>query len=205
MKELETKRNKQYVDNYKTKQPLLDPERIIHSPELYAVWNIKHYLIEKISNLNPFKSKFFIYSDSGAWRRSVFSDWPDENFVRNLAIKLNDRMLYGQVGFKNRIKLNTSANLIQGTFFAGSQKAIKLASGTFYELHDKWLEHGKFVGKDQSILNEMVFIRAEDSVARLRTIRLNCSKIYNAWFFYQLYFAKSNVYFCSEAKFSLIS
>lgn len=97
MRDLEVERNKKYIDAYKLKQQALDPERSIHSPELYAIWNLKHFLVDKVTRLNPYNSNFFIYTDSGAWREHVFANWPDQKLVRNLKRKLGNRILYGQI------------------------------------------------------------------------------------------------------------
>lgn len=116
MREFEIKRNKIYIPIYQTKQWLLDKENYRHSPELYAVWNLKHYLLEKISNLNSYNSKFFIYTDSGAWRERIFTNWPCEEFISDLIQKLDNRILYGQVGVTHNSKFFPDLDLIQGRF-----------------------------------------------------------------------------------------
>lgn len=114
MKELEKKRNRTYISKYKNEQWKMDREKKLHSPELYAVWNLKHYLIQYISQLNPYGSKFFIYTDSGAWRKNKFTRWPDEQFVRSLAGHINDRILYGLVSNSINVKRFPDVDLIQG-------------------------------------------------------------------------------------------
>ena len=114
MSEFERVRKKDYVKVYREHQWELDGEKAIHSPELYAVWNLKTYLLTKIAQRNPFKSEFFIYTDSGAWRDKQFSNWPDENIVQTVANKLGDRILYGQVGNPNMNDFSIYRDLIQG-------------------------------------------------------------------------------------------
>lgn len=97
MRDLEIERNKVYIEAYKKQQILLDPEHTIHSPELYAVWNLKHFLTSNAARINPFNSEFFIYTDSGAWRTRVFKNWPYQHFIRNLSNFLDNRVIYGQV------------------------------------------------------------------------------------------------------------
>ena len=105
-------RNRTYVKEYKEKQWNLDREKKLHSPELYAVWNLKHYLLNEIARQNPFKSKFFIYTDCGAWRNRSFTNWPDNEFVDKVAAKIGDRILYGQVGMSEfRFKNDTIQGL----------------------------------------------------------------------------------------------
>jgi hypothetical protein len=115
MRELGKDRNQKYIQSYQEHQLSLDPEKALHSPELYAVWNLKHYLLKKVAHLNPYKSKFFIYTDSGAWRGSKFKNWPDEEFVKALAAKLGDRILYGQVGKPVMNHFNPLQDFIEGS------------------------------------------------------------------------------------------
>ena len=114
MSELEKFRNKSYLKIYKEKQLKLDLEKNKHSPELYAVWNLKTYLMKKVTQENPFKSKFFIYTDSGAWRNRKFNNWPDELIVKNVSKKLKNRILYGQIGFPDKDAFLTNGTFIQG-------------------------------------------------------------------------------------------
>ena len=113
MTEFEKKRKKNYTNEYKEKQPLLDREKNLHSAELYAVWNLKTYILSQVAKVNPFKSEFFIYTDSGAWRGSQFNNWPDESFIPKVRDKIQDRILYGQVGYDPKDN-NLNNNLIQG-------------------------------------------------------------------------------------------
>jgi hypothetical protein len=45
-----------------------DPEQSYHSPELYAVWNSKAWMLKTVSELNPFNSTFFYWMDIGCVR-----------------------------------------------------------------------------------------------------------------------------------------
>jgi hypothetical protein len=191
MHELELARARSYINSYFTKQYCLDPEKHIHSPELYAVWNLKTYLVFISARLNPYNSEFFIYTDSGAWRGKVLANWPDQVFVRELAEKLDQRILYGQVGKSN--------DIIQGTFFGGSLEAVVNVYDEYFRVHDEWLDKGLFVGKDQNLMNELAFSsRSRSLVARLKAYDLNCNRNYDAWFFYQYYFANLSFYICEN-------
>ena len=90
-------------------------------------------------------------------------------------------------------------------FFVGTLPAIQKASENFYNLHDEWLDAGRFIGKDQMMMNELVFVRKKSDYVRLRTFRLNCTTEYDRWFFYQYYLAQANDFICSEKKISLLS
>lgn len=206
MAELERHRNKNYTYSYKFEQNKIDPEAHIHVPELYAIWNIKTYLMYSASRHNPYGSEFFIYSDMGAWRMRQFRDWPDESFVESVAKKLNDRALYGHI---NEQSANEMVNIfhdnIEGTFFAGSKKALEKLFDAYYRVHDDFYENGIFVGKDQTIMNYLAFYFSKQLIVKLQTTRLNCSDWYDKWFFYQYYFAHRDEYICSEDRLSILN
>ncbi|RMZ94633.1 Proteophosphoglycan 5 [Brachionus plicatilis] len=178
MKMLEKSRNREYIERYKTKQYQIDPEKRKHSPELYAVWNIKHFMGKLVSQMNPYNSDFFIYTDIGGWRSKKFSNWPYVDFAKNVSLYLNDTCLYNQV----------YSGSIGGGFIAGSRAAFDQVSSKFYEIHDKWFDKDIFVGKDQNIMNSLAFREYPKFVMRLRTWGHACLKSYTRWFFYEWFF-----------------
>lgn len=91
-----------------------------------------------------------------------------------------------------------------GGFFAGTSLAISTAFDNFYSLHDEWLAKGVFIGKDQDIMNQLAFIQAKSSIARLRTFGLTCNVSYNRWFFYQYYFSQQTEYPCRDHRLALL-
>ena len=143
MRELEIQRNRSYLHNYWHVQHELDTEKF-HTPELYAVWNLKPYYTNKIVEINPYNSEFFIYTDAGAWREKAIPKWPDVSFVKKVAQKTQDMMLFGQLEIM--IHYSPWDNVLEGTFFAGSGQAISKYQGTFYDLHDARMDNNQFMG-----------------------------------------------------------
>jgi len=205
MKELEKKRNMKYIDNYINDQWSKDPEKAIHNPHLYAIWNLKAFICSKIVEENPYNSSFFIYSDLGAWRNGAIENWPDDSFITILNEKLNDRLLFGQiVHVKDRNTFNVESNSIEGGFFAGSSKAINNFANLFYKIHDERLKDNLFIGKDQTIMNYIAY-KTNLRVVFLRTwelydCNLNKSIIYDLWFFYQNYLSQIKYFNCDYEK-----
>ena len=204
MIELGNWRNMNYLHDYLNKQLVKDPEKYIHNPNLYAIWNIKAYVCLKVIQLNPFDSQFFIYTDLGAWRQGIFNDWPDNNFINFLYPKLNHRMLFSQIYYVHDVNMfNVETDSIEGGFFAGSKSAIKLFANNFYEEHDKRLKSNLFIGKDQTIMNYIVYKLNNTNHVLLRAWQLhecNLNKtniLFDPWFFYQQYFSTINYYNCS--------
>ena len=198
MRELETERNMLYLHKYQASLPPLDPERSSHSPDLYAIWNAKTYMTAKVARLNPYRSEFFMYTDAGGWRERTIPQWPDNAFARNVSRVLGpERMLLGQVNsLRSDVEFSSSHDYIQGAFFAGSAAALSAYEREFYALHDKWLLDGRFVGKDQRMMNELAFVTYAHGVVRLRLWHNECA---SPWFFYQRYFARVEYYKCPEA------
>jgi hypothetical protein len=205
MKELETSRNMSYSNNYLFNQNNLDPEKSLHNSHLYALWNLKSYICNKIAKDNPFNSSFFIYTDIGAWRESIIPYWPNNNFIQLLTSELKDRILFGQINEVEEKIINfENSDIIEGTFFAGSKLALENFFVNYYKIHDKRLKDGKFIGKDQIIMNIYAFMD-EKKVVRLRTWDLKCKKKrINRWFFYQYYFALNDFYNCFDNKLDLL-
>ena len=160
--QLEATRNRSYTHAYKQEQLDKDPESSIHSPELYALWNLKAFMVAKAAKLNPYWSSFFLYTDAGAWREAIMPGWPDDTFARQLASKLRDRMLFGQIGqveeATQALPPASSAIFIQGTFFAGSLAAVERHQRLFYNLHDKLLDDGQFIGRYISLICDLTIL-----------------------------------------------
>ena len=147
MGELEAERNRTYAESYLVSQRHIDPERKIHTSELYAIWNLKAFMVNKVLDKNPYKSEFFIYSDAGAWRsEQPIENWPSEQFVDEVAARIEDRMLFGKVNRKDPIAPGKKVS-IEGTFFAGSTKAMRDYKRAYYDMHDKMLDARLFIGK----------------------------------------------------------
>lgn len=202
LKKIELERKQNYASEYYYHQLELDREKNIHNPNLYAIWNLKSYISNLFAQLNPYKSEYFIYSDAGAWRDNKFKRWPNKELVKQLRIYQGEKIFFGQI---SPLVGNPLTNdIIEGGFFAGSKLAMKNFYDNFFYLHDIRLKEGKFVGKDQIILNLMAFKFFNDSIVRLRTWNLNCNRSYNAWFFYQRYFAYDEDYLCNNNRYSLL-
>lgn len=206
MSDFEEKRKKNYIEKYILDQLVNDPIKKIHSPEVYAIWNLKLYLLNKTANLNPFQSHYFIYTDCGAWRANVFPNWPDIKFSSQVGKRLSNRILIGQINIPNYKDIFIDKNYMEATFYFGSVRAIQEIADKYYSAHDKLLEKNLFVGNDQTILNLLTYILYKDKkmIVKLKTKNFNCSQFYDEWFFYQYFFAEMNAFICSVDKFSIL-
>ena len=150
-------------------QHSVDPERAHHSIELYAIWCAKSFMLNRSVELNPFRAKYFLYDDAGAFRSSnyQFQAWPDELSLTD--ILRDDRFFLGMIAPLPRrfYPLNYTLaagpivfDLIEGTFMAGSIRAISWWTSTFYETIDDYRRRNFFIGKDQSVMNAIALSNA---------------------------------------------
>ena len=207
MLENEQMRKRNYTQNYLFKQQSLDREKNFHNPNLYAIWNLKSFIADKIATDNFYKSSTFIYSDSGAWRYGIIEDWPDQNVVMKLTNILSDKILLGQLrhekkAFKRKSKY-PDLDLIEGGFFMGSQKALRHFNEEFWRIHDDRFDKGLFVGKDQVLMN--IYAYNMSNSVKLDIWRRNCFSNLNKWFFYQNFLASNKYYPCDGKRESLLS
>ena len=206
MNENGEKRNRNYTFNYQNKQHSLDREKHIHNPNLYALWNLKSFIVDKIAQDNLYKSSAFIYTDSGAWRNHILENWPDQNIVMNLTSFLKDKILLGQLSHESNALRNQNfpdLDLIEGTFFMGSQKALHHFKEGFWRIHDDRFDKGLFVGKDQVLMN--IYAYNMSNSVKLDIWRRKCSSNFDEWFFYQNFLALDKYYPCTGQRESLLS
>lgn len=166
-----------------------DPERAYHSVELYAIWCAKSYMLNYSSEINPFRTQYFLYVDAGAFRTSNyrFRDWPDPT---GLSCILNsNRFLLGMIAPLPQhfcpLKYNVNdgpinLDLIEGTFMAGSINAIRWWSHVYYSTVDNYVQKGYFIGKDQSIMNAIALAYPR-YLNVLLPFRIACSDVWFAF------------------------
>ncbi len=152
------------------KQLELDPERNIHSKELYCIWNEKINFIKEASQFNFFDSEWFIWLDIGSCRnRPNFRDitpmqlldWPNNNKLDNVPVKkisfaltnfdFNPKQyeVYDNKLTKTDLKyLNSHV----GGLFLLHISFINEFHELYYEMLNKYKLNNRFWGKDQNIL-----------------------------------------------------
>lgn len=96
-------------------------------------------------------------------------------------------------------KVDPYLDIIEGTFFAGSLRAIHSYYHAFFELHDALMDRGYFIGKDQTIINLLTFSSAyRKRIVRLKVFGQKCDVAYDPWFWYQLYFSNESRWYCNN-------
>jgi hypothetical protein len=144
---------------------LLDHEiRIGHNPQLYMIWNEKSHFLKQASDLNPFQSDNFLWVDIGCFRvpNTRFLQWPHPEKVAQLE---PTKMLMVQVYpfLPDELEKRTldsipsfqHSNRIGGTMFGGTKRAIEIWHKEYYQMLEHFIRIGRFIGKDQSIMNSV--------------------------------------------------
>lgn len=151
----------------------LDPERHIHSPELYAVWALKQEVVMEAIRRSAFGSQYFIWCDIGIQRVAAMQDWymtfPDIRVCEMICAP-------GQMAFLEvrpipeslvrcwQQSLPLSSGLpsvsLGGGCIAGDVAAWTDFSSAYVRMVAEFDAAGRFAGKDQLVFVYMLLTRA---------------------------------------------
>ncbi|CAF3989867.1 unnamed protein product, partial [Adineta steineri] len=164
-----------------------DPERAYHSIELYAVWCAKSFILNRSAELNPFRTKYFLYVDAGAFRSSNyrFQSWPYEASIH--PVFANNRLLFGMISPLPRqfcplsYTINKGPirhNLIEGGLIGGTSDIIHWWTSVFYETINIYISKNFFIGKDQYLMNAIA-LTYPHRINMMLSFRTSCG---DKWF-----------------------
>ncbi len=144
-----------------------DPEKKIHTPALYIIWNEKLHFIKEAHTLNPFQSECFIWMDIGAFRNehknqdltlSEIRQWPSLQRIHTLP---KNKMIITKTepafdishyaASKNNLAtLQLKTHNHVGAIFIIPASIIPTIHTIYYQLVNERQKHGLFVGKEQN-------------------------------------------------------
>ena len=137
MRELEVKRNASYRAAYESQAAGTGTSK--RAADLYAMRNLKAHMMRRVAEMNPYNSRFFIYSDAGAWKDPNIERWPDNTFVKALTNqRLGDSLLLGQLKPHDK-HWSCYDKMIAGTFLAGNAQAVAALDNAYYQIHDRMI------------------------------------------------------------------
>jgi hypothetical protein len=158
----------------------LDPEKNIHNPNLYMIWNEKFHFLRSAITLDPFHSDWFMWSDIGCFRNkpgssdlsiSELRQWPNvEKLIQFPIEKITfiktDRFewKYRHIDPKNGLTkkdLKFRRHHISGSQFLGGKNALIKGYSIFYKLIESYFENGRFAGKDQNLYANLAISHKE--------------------------------------------
>jgi hypothetical protein len=151
----------------------LDPEKNIHSKELYIIWNEKTNFIKETYKLNPFNTDWYIWLDIGSCRnRQHYGDitneqlnkWPNQNKLNSLPkdkvtfclTNLSFNYLLENINGITHNDLKYSHHV--GGLFILHKDFIESFHSLYYNTMNKFIENNRFIGKDQNLLCNILII-----------------------------------------------
>jgi hypothetical protein len=175
-------------------QHSIDPEQKIHSPELYAIWNLKAWFTAAAAAQNPYNSTYFMWVDVGSFRNRAFSSWPHIGSVEKAFLNCHNCVILSQIaagGASRQIDAKNKkplvGDLMQGGFFAGTRESMLWWCVDFFDFLEDSARLGHFVGKDQTLINKLT-IQNYWRVRWIASYRSNgCGP--DVWFAFQHMFA----------------
>lgn len=144
---------------------LIDPEKHIHTPELYSIWAQKVFFVEKAIIQNPFNTEYFFWCDFGAFRDSriditILKSFPSIKYLPKNKILLqainslkeSDRLLREDGIFGETIndKWN-EVRLVGGLWGGGIEGCLKWKEA-YHNMLKKYFNTYRFAGKDQMVM-----------------------------------------------------
>ena len=150
---------------------IIDRERSIHAPELYAMWAQKVVFVDMAIEDNPFDTDHFFWCDIGAFRegppeKTICESFPSSRFLphdRVAICSLNPLESEDKIECKGIIGDFRFVNRIVGGLWGGGTEGCKKWRKAYETMLQIYFDSGKFAGKDQSVF--LSALLADKSIA----------------------------------------
>lgn len=142
-----------------------DPEKNIHTPELYAIWAQKAFFVERAINMNPFKTDYFFWCDFGAFRdpninKNILESFPTTKYLSKNKILLqaiedlkdSDRLMKEDAICGEVISQNWNEVRLVGGLWGGGIDACLKWKNAYQQMLEKYFKADRFAGKDQIVM-----------------------------------------------------
>lgn len=142
----------------------IDIEKNIHTVPLYLVWAEKINFLKIAVVENYFQSKCFYWIDSGCFRNNesvlnYIKDWPSpKKCFEDGRVIMNEVLKHSNDFYSNYTKFDITTHKymqksisVDGSCFGGQKNYIFKFHDLYYDVLNKFIEHGIFIGKDQNI------------------------------------------------------
>ena len=169
-----------------------DKEKHLHSPELYAVWALRHQCVHTAIQNNIFNSRWFVWCDIGIQRHRKL-----EEYYNTFTNKITDICVPGRISFlevqhidnyyvniwKNRLSITNK--LPQDSIGAGCIVGDREAWEDFSSAYTSYImlldKKNIFIGKEQDIFFRMLIERVTKNPFRLFHAQQFCNVPYIYW------------------------
>ena len=183
-------------------QHSIDPEKHIHSPELYSIWSQKSVFVKTAISINAFNTKCFFWCDIGAFRSEekmdLYKNFPITNYFQT------EKILFGSIFPLTDDDKTMRSDGIIGDFldpnkwrmvdglWGGDKNACLKWSAAYETMLNKYFISGRFSGKDQSVM--MSALLADPSLGVLAKPTIN----EDIWFYFQSVLSgRSHLTYCN--------
>ncbi len=148
-------------------QHMIDPERAIHSVELYKVWYEKKEFVLRAMERNPFSSTKFVWTDAGIMRNAEFEELLRGRYPYPSRIPTDRMMILNYAPFTlsdeadymiNRVSIKGGGKdkpRLMGNIFAATAAVWRSWSALYDQTVQRYLKAGLFFGKDQTVCMTM--------------------------------------------------
>ena len=161
------------------KQHTIDPEKNLHSPELYKVWYEKKEFVKRAIELNPWNHTDFVWTDAGICREAqllpYLQEFPVADRIPTDRILLNNTTPFTR---NDEISHAFSKDKIGAGILAANRIVWKLFINEYDIIMKLYNDKNIFCGKEQHILSTFV-IKNKEKVSLLDVKK--CS--INIWFY----------------------
>lgn len=196
-----------FVHKYANKwneQYLVDPERNIHNPYLYMLWNEKFYFVNRVIKAKYFNADMYAWMDIGMVRDSRLQSFIVQRFDPNVAHIATDKIHFFTVGNMEPFMkmdmlgislVNKKPHLrysVSGNFFYGHKDTLSSVIPKFYDLLNLYIENRIFAGKDQNVYANLIC--KHPNYFKLLHPTTDWTSVYqsNIWFYGINFYAVSN-------------
>ena len=194
---------KKWIENH-----IVDPEKLYHTPELYAIWAEKPFFVEKAINSNYFNTLYFFWCDFGAFRNPNIDNVVLESFPVITYFKDDKILLEGIEDLKESDKIIDNDGLplahiwnkvrLVGGLWGGSSKACLRWKNLYENMLEQYFEKGRFAGKDQTVMLSTYLKNPE-----VATIVKHSASYLDSWFFFEYLLSDLNIPFVINTTYNL--
>lgn len=143
----------------------IDPEKNIHTPELYCIWAEKAFFVEKAIKSNPFNTDYFFWCDFGAFRDSNIDSIILKSFPKITHLHKDKILLQAINQLKHTDKhkrddgimgepitnIWNEVRLVGGLWGGGIEGCLKWKDA-YHDMLNRYFDSGRFAGKDQIVM-----------------------------------------------------
>ena len=162
--------------------PKFYPSTVI--PEYSCVMHAKYELMHRVSEENPFRSRYFAWLDIGLFR-DIADNWQQESFTMHLPPQFDDnKVAYTEVQPRNvllseRYIFRHASNWLCGCFFLAERSVMLRWTNDYMRATGLFVDRS-IMCSDQQVLYAMVNGKTSNSSVDIQTYKGNGT--YDIWF-----------------------